>query len=49
MKFLRSYFAKDRRRMLCLYAAPDAESVRTANRTAGLPFDNICSVSVFKP
>lgn len=49
VKFLRSYFAKDRRRMLCLYAALDAESVRTANRTAGLPFDNICSVSVFKP
>ena len=49
VKFLRSYFAKDRKRMLCLYAAPDAESVRIANRTAGLPFDNICSVSVFKP
>ena len=34
-----SYFALDRRRMLCLYAAPDAESVRMANRLAGLPFD----------
>jgi len=34
-----SYFALDRRRMLCLYDAPDAESVRTANRLAGLPMD----------
>ncbi len=36
---LASYFSLDRRRMLCLYDAPDAEAVRTANRIAGLPFD----------
>lgn len=34
-----SYFSLDRRRMLCLYDAPDAEAVRLANRLAGLPFD----------
>jgi hypothetical protein len=34
-----SYFALDRQRMLCLYDAPDAEAVRTANRLAGLPVD----------
>lgn len=34
-----SYFAFDHQRMLCLYDAPDAESVRMANRLAGLPFD----------
>jgi len=37
--FLRTYFSLDGRRMLCLYAAPDAEEVRIANRQAGLPFD----------
>lgn len=37
--FLRSYFAIDRLRMLCLYVAPDAEAVRQANLAARLPFD----------
>jgi hypothetical protein len=36
---IRSYFSADRRRMMCLYAAPDAEAVRHANRQAGLPFE----------
>jgi hypothetical protein len=39
VRFLRTYFSADRRRMLCLYAAPDAESVRQAQREAGMPFD----------
>jgi hypothetical protein len=41
VRFLRSYFARDRRRMICLYAAPDAESVRSAQRQAGMPFETI--------
>jgi len=41
VRFARSYFSADRRRMVCLYQAPDAEAVRQANRTAGLPFDRI--------
>lgn len=39
--FIRSLFATGRQRMLCLYAAPDAETVREANRLAGLPFDRV--------
>jgi hypothetical protein len=39
VRFLRTYFARDRRRMICLYDAPDAESVRLAERGAGVPFD----------
>jgi hypothetical protein len=39
VRFLRTYFSADRRRMLCLYSAPDAESVRQAQREAGVPFD----------
>jgi hypothetical protein len=29
VEYIRSYFAIDRRRMLCLYTAPDVEAVRT--------------------
>lgn len=47
--FLTSYFSADRRRMLCLYEAPDVESVRIANRQAGLPFDCIWGTSLVKP
>ena len=39
VRHARSYFSLDRRRVICLYAAPDAESVRHANRAAGMPFD----------
>ena len=39
VRHARSYFSTDRRRMICLDQAPDAEAVRKANRTAGLPFD----------
>jgi hypothetical protein len=35
----RSYVSADRRRMLCEFEAPDAESVRAAYRSAGMPFD----------
>lgn len=39
--FLRTFFAADRRRMLCLYSAPDAESVRRAQAQAGMPFTRV--------
>jgi len=37
--FVRTFFSADQRRMICLYRAPDAESVREAQRKAGVPFD----------
>jgi hypothetical protein len=39
VRFLRTFFSIDRKRMICLYEAPDAESVRQAQREAGVPFD----------
>jgi hypothetical protein len=39
VRFLRTYFSRDRRRMICLYEAPDAESVRLAQQGAGVPFE----------
>jgi hypothetical protein len=46
VRFLRSYFSTDRRRMVCLYEAPDVEAVRTANRQVGLPFDRVWGAEV---
>lgn len=41
--FVRTFFSRDRRRMLCLYRAPDAEAVRDAQRMAGMPVDAVWS------
>jgi hypothetical protein len=47
VKFIRSYFSKDRRRMICEYEAPDAEAVRDVQRTASMPFERIWAAEVF--
>jgi hypothetical protein len=47
VRFIRSYFSKDRLRMICEYEAPDAESVREVQRTAGLPFERIWTATIF--
>ncbi|WP_416140491.1 DUF4242 domain-containing protein [Halomonas sp. HK25] len=41
VRFVRTCFSLDRRRMLCLYRAPDAESVRLAQRLAGMPLERV--------
>ncbi len=48
VRFLRSYFSRDGRRMLCLYEAPDAESVRLARAKAGIPFDTAWTTRVVR-
>ena len=49
VRFVRSFFSRDRKRMLCLYAAPDAESVRIAQREAQMPFDRAWAFRPFTP
>ena len=49
VRFLRTFFSADRKRMLCLYEAPDAESVRQAQREAGVPFDEAWAFSRYGP
>ncbi|MEX2615546.1 MAG: DUF4242 domain-containing protein [Alphaproteobacteria bacterium] len=39
VRFLKTYVALDRRRMICFYTAPDAEAVRKVHETTGLPYD----------
>jgi hypothetical protein len=43
----RSYVARDRKRMVCEFYAPDAESVREALRSGEVPFDRVWSAEVF--
>jgi hypothetical protein len=48
VRFVRTFFALDRRRMLCLYQAPDAESVRHAQRQAGMPVTDVWSFQRYR-
>jgi hypothetical protein len=41
VKFARTFFSRDRKRMTCLYEAPDAESVRLAQREAAMPVEKV--------
>jgi hypothetical protein len=48
VRFLKSYFSRDRQRMVCLYEAPDAESVRVAQEKAKLPFEAVWTARVLR-
>jgi hypothetical protein len=43
----RSAISADRRRMICEFEAPDAESVRFALRSASVPFDHVWAADVY--
>ncbi len=45
--WIRSYLSADRRRMVCEFAAPDAEAVRTSYRSAGVAFDRVWAAEVY--
>ena len=49
VRFVRTYFSSDRRRMVCLYQAPDAESVRLAQRQAEMPVDRVWAFQRVQP
>ncbi len=49
VRFARTYFSSDRKRMLCLYTAPDAESVRQAQREAGMPVESVWAFEILHP
>ena len=48
VRLLRSYLSADRLRMICLYHAPDAESVRVAQRQSGLPADRAWTAAALR-
>jgi hypothetical protein len=47
--FTRTYVSNDRKRMICLYRAPDAESVRLAQRFMKLPVEAIWAFTAIRP
>jgi hypothetical protein len=47
VKFLHTYLSSDGKRMICVYEAPDAESVRRANTTAQLPFERVYTAAKY--
>ena len=49
VQFVRTYFSRDRRRMPCLYHAPDAESVRLAQHQAVMPLDEVIACRAVRP
>jgi len=49
VKFVRTFFSHDRRRMACLYRAPDAESVRLAQVQAGMPVERVWAFETLSP
>jgi hypothetical protein len=46
VRYIRAYLSSDRLRMVCLFEAPDAESVRIANRQAGIPYERIWTATI---
>jgi len=47
--FVRTYFSADKKRMVCLYNAPDAESVRVAQQKANMPVSAVWACNVMNP
>ncbi|MEH6584571.1 MAG: DUF4242 domain-containing protein [Halioglobus sp.] len=47
--FIRTFFSNDHKRMICLYHAPDAESVRQAQRQAKMPVDRVWACHHLQP
>lgn len=43
------YLSGDGKRMICVFDAPDAESVRNAMRHVGLPFERIYAATFHQP
>jgi hypothetical protein len=47
--FVRTLFSRDQKKMFCLYRAADAESVRLAQRQAGMPVTRVWSYDHLTP
>jgi len=49
VRFERTFFSRDGTRMICIYRAPDAESVRQAQRQAGMPVARVWAFQRIAP
>lgn len=48
VRFLRTLVARDGKRMLCIYDAPDAEAVRVSQRTLDMPVDRVWAATALR-
>jgi len=48
-RWIRSFLSTDRKRIVCEFEAEDAEAVRSAFRSAGVPFARVWTAEVFEP
>jgi hypothetical protein len=48
-RWARSYLSRDRKRMICEFEAPDAESIRSAIRNAGLVYERVWVADMYGP
>jgi hypothetical protein len=49
VRWVRSHFSADRRRMVCEYEAADAQSVRDVQNAAQAQFESVWSAEVLEP
>ena len=49
VRWIRSYLSTDRRKMICEFEAADAESLRGALRSAGVPFSRVWAAEEYFP
>jgi hypothetical protein len=49
VRWIRSHFSTDRRRMVCEYEAADAQSVRDVQDAAQAPFERVWPAEVMEP
>jgi hypothetical protein len=48
VRWMRSYLSADRKRLVCEFESPDAQSVRDAYRTAGVAFERVWGAELYK-
>ncbi len=49
VRWIRSHYSTDRRRMVCEYEAPDAQSVRDVQNAAQASFERVWPAEVLEP
>ena len=49
VEWLFSFLSADKKKLYCLYEAPNAEAIRVAARRANLPADSVIEVNDLRP
>ncbi len=49
VRYIKGYLSGDLLHMVCLFEAPDAESVRIVNRQVGMPYERVWTATIHEP